>query len=52
MKTLAVRLYGKEDLRLEAFELPPVKDDEILAKVYSDSLCMSSYKAANSGSVF
>ena len=32
MKTKAVRLYGKEDLRLEEFELPEIKDDEILAK--------------------
>lgn len=46
MKTTAIRLYGKKDLRLETFELPPIKDDEILAKVVSDSLCMSSYKAA------
>jgi threonine dehydrogenase-like Zn-dependent dehydrogenase len=49
MKTKAVRLYGKEDLRLEEFELPPMKDDEILAEVISDSLCMSSYKAAMQG---
>lgn len=46
MKTKAVRLYGKEDLRLEEFELPAIKSDEILAKVVSDSICMSSYKAA------
>jgi threonine dehydrogenase-like Zn-dependent dehydrogenase len=44
--TRAVRLYGKEDLRLEEFELPAIKSDEILAKVVSDSICMSSYKAA------
>jgi threonine dehydrogenase-like Zn-dependent dehydrogenase len=49
MKTKAVRLYGKKDLRLEAFELPQIKDDEILAKVVSDSICMSSYKAATQG---
>ena len=49
MKTKAVRLYGKSDLRLEAFELPEIKDDEILAKVVSDSICMSSYKAATQG---
>lgn len=49
MKTKAVRLYGKKDLRLEEFELPPIKDDEILAKVVSDSICMSSYKAATQG---
>ena len=49
MKTKAVRLYGKEDLRLEEFELPPLGDDEILARVVSDSICMSSYKAAKQG---
>jgi threonine dehydrogenase-like Zn-dependent dehydrogenase len=47
MKTKAVRLYGKNDLRLEEFELPQIKDDEILAKVICDSLCMSSYKATH-----
>lgn len=50
MKTKAVRLYGKKDLRLEEFELPAIKEDEILAKVVSDSICMSSYKAANQAS--
>ena len=49
MKTKAVRLYGKNDLRLEEFELPEIKDDEILAHVISDSICMSSYKAAIQG---
>ena len=49
MKTKAVRLYGKKDLRLEEFEIPSIKDNEILAKVVSDSLCMSSYKAASQG---
>ncbi|MCF8363926.1 MAG: zinc-binding dehydrogenase [Prolixibacteraceae bacterium] len=49
MKTKAVRLYGKNDLRMEEFELPAIKDDEILAKVVSDSICMSSYKAATQG---
>ena len=49
MKTKAIRLYGKNDLRLEEFELPAIKNDEILAKVVSDSICMSSYKAAQQG---
>ena len=49
MKTKAVRLYGKNDLRLEEFELPEIKDDEILARVVSDSICMSSFKAAEQG---
>ena len=50
MKTRAVRLYGKKDLRMDEFELPEIKDDEILVKVVSDSICMSSYKAAILGS--
>jgi threonine dehydrogenase-like Zn-dependent dehydrogenase len=49
MKTKAVRIYGKKDLRLEEFELPEMKDDEILAQVISDSICMSSHKAALQG---
>ena len=50
MRTKAVRLYGKNDLRLEEFDLPSIKDDEILAHIISDSVCMSSYKAAIQGS--
>lgn len=49
IKTKAVRLYGKKDLRLEEFELPEIRDDEILAHIISDSMCMSSYKAAIQG---
>ncbi len=50
MLTKAVRLHGANDLRLGTIELPEIKDDEILVKVISDSLCMSSYKAASQGS--
>ena len=50
MRAKAVRLYGANDLRLEEFELPSIKRNEILAKVVSDSLCMSSFKASNQGS--
>ncbi len=49
MKTKAVRLYGVNDLRLEEFDLPEITDGEILAEVISDSVCMSSYKAASQG---
>lgn len=49
MKTKAVRMYGEMDLRLEEFELPEIKDDEILVKVVSDSICMSTYKLAKQG---
>ncbi len=49
MKTKAVRLYGKGDLRLEEFDLPHLNSDEILAHVICDSICMSSYKATQQG---
>ena len=49
MKTKAVRLYGEKDLRLEEFDLPAIATGEILARIVSDSICMSSYKAASQG---
>lgn len=49
MKTKAVRLYGEKDLRLEEVELPAITENEILAKIVSDSICMSSYKASSQG---
>ena len=49
MLTKAVRMYGENDLRLDTFELPEIHDDEILVKIISDSICMSSYKAAIQG---
>ena len=49
MKTKAVRLYGENDLRLEEFELPQLKNGEILIKIISDSVCMSTYKTAKQG---
>ncbi len=42
----AVRLHAANDLRLDTFQLPPIKDDEILVKIVSDSICMSTYKCA------
>lgn len=49
MKTRGVRLYGVDDVRLEEFELPEIKDDEILVKVVSDSICMSTWKTIKQG---
>lgn len=49
MKTKAVRLYGAMDLRLEEFDLPLIKDGEILIRIVSDSVCMSTYKTAVQG---
>ena len=49
MLTTALRLYDKNDLRLESFELPAIKENEILIKIISDSICMSTYKASMQG---
>ena len=49
METIAVRLHGADDLRLDRFELPEISDDEILADVTSNGICMSSYKATQQG---
>ncbi len=49
MKTKAVRLYGENDLRLEEFDLPELKNGELLIKIISDSVCMSTYKTAKQG---
>lgn len=49
MRSIALRLYGKNDLRLERFDLPPMGDDEILADVTSNSICMSTHKATVQG---
>lgn len=49
MKTKAVRLHGKMDLRLEEIELPEIDADGVQVEIISDSLCMSTYKAAVEG---
>ena len=49
MKSLALRLYGANDLRLERFDLPEITDDEILADIVTNSICMSDYKATIQG---
>lgn len=49
MHTKALRLYGKSDLRLEIFDLPEIRDDEVLADIVSNSICMSDHKASMQG---
>ena len=49
MKTKAVRIHGKMDLRLDEINLPEVGPDDVQVKIISDSICMSSYKAAVEG---
>ena len=49
MNTKAVRIHGKMDLRLDEIALPEVGPDDVQVRVVSDSLCMSTYKAAVEG---
>ena len=49
MKSISVNLYGKLDLRLERTELPPIRDDEVLAEIVTDTMCMSSWKLLQAG---
>lgn len=49
MKTKAVRLHGADDIRIEEYELPAIKEDELLVKVITDGICMSTYKAVKQG---
>ncbi|GAF41015.1 L-sorbose-1-phosphate reductase [Agrilactobacillus composti DSM 18527 = JCM 14202] len=49
MKSTGLRIHGKKDLRIDTFDLPDLKDDEILATVVSDTMCMSSWKLAMEG---
>jgi len=49
MKTKGVRLYGVNDLRMEEFCLPAITDDELLVRIVTEIVCMSSYKAASQG---
>ena len=49
MKTKAARLYGANDARLEEFELRPITDGEILIKIVTDSVCMSTHKTIIQG---
>ena len=43
MKTTAVRIHGVRDLRVDTFDLPEIREDEILARIVTDSLCPVSY---------
>lgn len=46
MKARAARLYGARDIRVEEFEMPEIQKDQILLKIISNSICMSTHKAA------
>lgn len=44
IKVRGVRLYGVKDIRLEEFELPEIKEDEILLKIICYGIAMSTLK--------
>lgn len=49
MENLAVRLHDKNKISLDKFQLPKIKENEILAHIVTDSICMSTYKAIIQG---
>lgn len=49
MITKAAVLKGKKDIIIKEFELPQIGPDELLVKNISNSICLSTYKAAMLG---
>lgn len=48
-KMRAIRLYGKEDLRLEEIPLPVISEEEVLVKVKSAALCGTDIRMYKNG---
>ena len=46
MLAKAAVLCGKNTIQVRELELPPIGDDELLVKNISNSICLSTYKAA------
>lgn len=46
MRTRAAVLAGKQNIYIREFDLPKIGDEELLVKVISNSVCLSTYKAA------
>ena len=49
-QTTAAVIRGEKDVQLRTFDLPKISDDELLVKNISNSICLSTYKAALLGS--
>lgn len=49
MLTRAAVLMGKNDVQVKEIALPNISDDELLVKNISNSICLSTYKAAYLG---
>ena len=45
----AARIHGKDKVAVSELELPPIGDDELLLRVVSSSMCLSTYKALSLG---
>ncbi|MGR5335045.1 zinc-binding dehydrogenase [Vibrio gigantis] len=50
VQTTAAVICGEKDVQLRTFDLPKISDDELLVKNISNSICLSTYKAALLGS--
>ncbi|WEM44750.1 zinc-binding dehydrogenase (plasmid) [Photobacterium sp. DA100] len=50
VQTTAAVICGEKDVQLRTFELPAISADELLVKNISNSICLSTYKAALLGS--
>ncbi|WP_153448788.1 zinc-binding dehydrogenase [Vibrio algicola] len=50
VQTTAAVICGEKNVQLRAFDLPTISDDELLVKNISNSICLSTYKAALLGS--
>lgn len=51
MLAKAAVLCGKNTIQVRELELPPIGDDELLVKNISNSICLSTYKAALLGRI-
>lgn len=49
MKTKAAVLAGKNNIFIKEYDLPEIGEEELLVKVISNSICLSTYKAAIQG---
>lgn len=49
MQVKAAVLAGKNNVYIRKFELPKITEDELLVKIISNSVCLSTYKAALQG---
>ena len=47
--TRAARIHGRDKVAVSEFQLPPLGDDELLLRVVSSSMCLSTYKALSLG---